>query len=116
MNENEELKSAYNYGRDSGYTNGFVDGYRQGVKDAEPEKGYWILEPNEDENKVAFPNLLERTFKCSRCGCRYTWPYTMRYCGDCGTKMEYVQDGNDRKEILDRKDFEEEWGEADADE
>ena len=102
MNENEELKSAYNYGRDSGYTNGFVDGYRQGVKDAEPENGYWIREPNENHNN----------FKCSCCGSQYTWPFTMKYCGDCGAKMEYVQDGNERKEILDRKDLQEEGGDA----
>ena len=108
MNENEELKSTYIYGRDSGYVSGFIDGYKQGVKDTEPENGYWIRDPNDNNNDVAFPKLLDRWFKCSCCGSRYTWPLTMKYCGDCGARMEYIQDGNDRKEILDRKDFESE--------
>jgi len=37
MNENERLKSAYNYARDTGYADGFIDGYKQGIKDTEPD-------------------------------------------------------------------------------
>ena len=49
---------------------------------AEPKgrTGRWILEP------------AVRAYKCSCCGCLYSWPFTsMKYCGECGAKMEMTK-------------------------
>lgn len=61
MSENKELKSAYNYGRDSGYADGFVDGYKAGVKDAKPKTGKWILDQNGMDWNIS-------AWRCSECG------------------------------------------------
>ena len=80
MNENEESKSVYNYGRNSGYTDGFVGGYKAGENDAKPKKGQWIRNDN-------------GTYSCSVC---QSWiPEEQhcyaRYCLYCGAKMEVTE-------------------------
>lgn len=42
--------------------------------------GKWTLVPE------------EIAYKCSCCGCRYSWPFpSMKYCGECGAKMEVTE-------------------------
>lgn len=77
MNENEELKSAYNYGRDSGYADGFADGYKEGVKDAEPKSGRWV------ETIVRGSTALV----CSCCEQESGVLYWYNYCPRCGAEM-----------------------------
>ena len=57
MIENERLKSAYNYARDTEYADGFIDGYKAGVKDTEPKDWIetdWAQVPVSEELKSAY--------------------------------------------------------------
>ena len=86
MSENKELKSAYNYGRDSGYADGFVDGYKAGVKDAKPKNGKWIK-----ENRVLTSNPPQYVWHCSECGNPergFSIHILTNHCPACGAKME----------------------------
>lgn len=89
MNKNEELKSAYNYGRDSGYADGFVDGYKAGVKDVEPMKDKW-----EDEGWYA-DGHDHHVYSCPTCAkCFVKCPDEIEefnYCPNCGTKKDGVR-------------------------
>ena len=80
MNENKVSESAYNYGRDSGYAAGFVDGYKAGVKDAEPKKGRWV------ETIVRSSTAL----CCSNCGQDSGSLYRYNYCPNCGAEMSEI--------------------------
>ena len=85
MGENEKLKSAYNYGRDSGYADGFVDGYKAGVKDVDPKKGKWVDIVEMDSGGYPFKVGL----CCSVCGAPTL--SDDNYCPHCGAKMEVTE-------------------------
>lgn len=78
MIENERLKSTYNYARDTGYADGFIDGYKQGLKDTEPKTGKWINKTVRGENVPC----------CSVCGLDTGTLYKYNYCPNCGVQME----------------------------
>lgn len=84
MIENEQLKSAYNYARDTEYADGFIDGYKQGLKDAEPKTGRWVFERLYHEADECI---------CSECGQLMTTAHgkRMRFCPNCGVKMKVTE-------------------------
>lgn len=82
---------------DNSYSDGFADGYKRGLIDAQPErkKGRWI------EREVTHIDDLEakdiitawQSCKCSVCGRYDTKPYMYyfnapKYCSWCGAEME----------------------------
>ena len=87
MSDTQEiLKSAYTYGRDSGYLDGFIAGYKEGLEVAEAERktGKWIFKRRwheADECNCSLCNQLMTTFMGER----------KKYCPNCGADMRGEQ-------------------------
>ena len=67
--------------RDTDYSDGFVDGYKAGIRDAEPKKGKWMKKPDPH-------GFFDEIPVCSQCGCTTMYREEYKYCPNCGAKME----------------------------
>jgi hypothetical protein len=90
MNENERLKSAYNYARDAGYADGFIDGYKAGTKEISDIR----VDKWEDEGWYA-DEYPHHVYSCPACAKTFIkCPDEIeefKYCPNCGTKKEGVR-------------------------
>ena len=85
------------------YADGFADGYKAGIRDAEPKKGRWIIVTIGETLRSRGASIYKPIYKCSRCGMpiesyiRFDKPRMPedadfpRYCPNCGAKMEVTE-------------------------
>lgn len=65
---------------DIGYEKGRRDGFAEAIEEAEPVRhGKWMKKP-------AYKGAEFNIYTCSECG--EPWWFTMKYCGNCGAKMD----------------------------
>lgn len=63
----------------------------------EERHGEWVEQVAETDDNVTFD-----VFKCSQCGHLFSWPYTMKYCCNCGAKMDCIQGRDGRIDLWEK--------------